>query len=60
MITGSAENIFIVWAYAGVSIGTLGLIIWVWLQSRRVNARLVALEAQGVRRRCAAPTGPAA
>jgi hypothetical protein len=61
MITGSAENIFIVWAYAGIGIGTLGLIGWVWLSARRVDARLKTLEAQGIRRRSAAPAnGPSA
>ena len=61
MITGSAENIFIVWAYTGIGIGTLGLIGWVWLGARRVAARLKTLEAQGIRRRSATPdNGPSA
>lgn len=45
------ENIFIVWAYAGVALVTLGLVVWVIVQSRQVKGRLAALEAQGVRRR---------
>ena len=51
MITGNNEIIFIIWAYAGVGIVTLGLIGWVWWQSRAVKARLAALEAKGIRRR---------
>jgi hypothetical protein len=51
MITGNDEIIFIVWAYAGVGIVTLGLIAWVWWQSRSVKTRLAALEAKGIRRR---------
>jgi hypothetical protein len=56
------ENIFIVWAYAGVAIVTLGLVGWVIVQSLQVKARLAALGAQGVRRRSATgePRGPAA
>ncbi|ALV26869.1 heme exporter protein CcmD [Pannonibacter phragmitetus] len=34
----------------------LGLTAWVWLDRRRLNADLRALEAQGVRRRTAAGT----
>jgi len=54
MITGSAETVFIVWAYAGVGLVTLALIGAVWLAARRVRRRLAALEAQGIRRRSAA------
>ena len=43
--------VFIIWAYVGVGIVTLGLIGWVWWQSRTVKARLAALEAKGIRRR---------
>jgi heme exporter protein D len=46
---------FIGWAYAGVALVAAGLIFWVALDSRRVKARLAALEAQGVRRRSAGP-----
>ena len=45
------DAIFITWAYVGVAIVTLGLIAGVWLASRRAKLRLVALEAQGIRRR---------
>ncbi len=46
---------FIVAGYAGVTLGTLALIGWTWARSRAVKARLAALEAQGARRRSAAP-----
>jgi len=42
---------FIIWAYAGVTLGTLALIGVVIVQARMVNARLKTLEAQGIRRR---------
>lgn len=53
METHAQDAIFIVWAYAGAAIVTLGLIAWVWWQSRQVKTRLAALEAQGIRRRSA-------
>ena len=56
MITGNSDVIFIVWAYAGVGLVTLGLIAWVWWQSRAVKARLAGLEAKGIRRRSDAGT----
>ena len=56
MISGNADNVFIVWAYAGVGIVTLALIFWVWWQSRRVKARLAALELKGIRRRSSGGT----
>lgn len=51
MITGNDEINFIIWAYVGVGGVTLGLIAWVWWQSRAVKARLAALELKGIRRR---------
>lgn len=51
MITGNDDVSFIIWAYAGVGIVTLGLIAWVWWRSRAAKARLAALELQGIRRR---------
>ena len=51
MITGNEEIVFIVWAYVGVGVVTLGLIAWVWFQSREVKARLAQLELKGIRRR---------
>ena len=49
------DYVFIEAAYAGVAVVTLALIAWVWLSSRRVKARLAALDAQGIRRRSAGP-----
>ena len=42
---------FIIWGYLGVAIGTLALIGWVIVDSRRVAARLKDLDARGIRRR---------
>jgi heme exporter protein D len=44
---------FIVAGYAGVTLGTLALIVATWWRRRAVEHRLAALEAQGVRRRSA-------
>jgi heme exporter protein D len=49
------HTLFIITGYAGVALGTLGLIAWTWASSRAVKARLQALEAKGVRRRSAGP-----
>ena len=49
------DAVFILWAYVGVAVVTLALIGGVWFASRRVKARLAALEAQGIRRRSAGP-----
>jgi heme exporter protein D len=57
MQTHAEDFVFIVLAYVGVAVVTLGLVGWVWVSSRRVKARLAALEAQGIRRRS---TGSAA
>ena len=53
METHAQDVIFIVWAYVGVTLVTLGLIGSVWWQSRRVKLQLAAHEAQGIRRRSA-------
>ena len=53
METHAQDAIFIVWAYVGVAVVTLALIASVWWQSRRVKAKLAALDAQGIRRRSA-------
>ena len=53
MIDLGPHAVFIVCAYVGVAVATLALIGWVWFESRRVKARLAALEAQGIRRRSA-------
>ncbi|MEO8756324.1 MAG: heme exporter protein CcmD [Devosia sp.] len=53
MESHAQDTIFIVWAYLGVGLVTLGLIAVVGWQSRQVKAKLAALEAQGIRRRSA-------
>jgi hypothetical protein len=47
------DVIFVIWAYIGAAVVTLGLIAAVWLQSWRIKARLATLEARGIRRRSA-------
>jgi heme exporter protein D len=47
---------FIVWAYAGAFLAVATLVGWIVLDARRVDARLKALEAQGVRRRSSGPS----
>jgi heme exporter protein D len=42
---------FIIWAYAGVALGSLLLIGFAIVDSRRVAKRLRDLEARGIRRR---------
>lgn len=56
MIDLGPHTSYILTAYAGVTLVSLGLIVWVIMQNRSVKARLAALEAQGVRRRSAGPT----
>ena len=51
MIELGPHAVYIVWSYVGVALTSLALIAWVALDSRRVRARLAALEARGVRRR---------
>jgi heme exporter protein D len=51
MIDLGPHTNFIVLAYAGVAVVTLGLIVWTAWRAREVRARLAALEAQGIRRR---------
>jgi hypothetical protein len=53
MINQNSENVFIIWAYVGVVVGVLALIGWAIFDSRRIAARLKALEDKGVRRRSA-------
>ncbi len=47
---------FIIWGYAGALAVALGLVGYVLWDSRRVAARLKALEARGIRRRSATGT----
>ena len=44
---------FIIWGYAGALVVTLALVGYVLWDSRRIAAKLSALEAQGIRRRSA-------
>ena len=53
MISDGAHFEFIAWAYAGVGVLTLALIGYVIWESRRVKARLAALDRAGVKRRSA-------
>lgn len=53
MIGEGAHFEFIAWAYAGVAVLTVGLIAWVIWDSRRVKARLAALDKAGIKRRSA-------
>ncbi len=53
METHAQDVVFVVWAYVGVGLVTLGLIAGVWMQAARARAKLAALEAQGIRRRSA-------
>ena len=53
MIGEGAHLEFIVWAYAGVAVITLGLIAHVIWDARRVKAKLAALDKAGIRRRSA-------
>jgi heme exporter protein D len=55
MIAGSAHVGFVVAAYAAAALVFVGLVAWLILDGRRLNARLVALEARGIRRRSAEP-----
>lgn len=51
MNSGEVHFVFIAWAYAGVALAVLALIAYVAWDSRRVKARLAALDKAGVRRR---------
>jgi heme exporter protein D len=56
MIDLGPHWIFIVWAYAGVFLAVAVLIGRIVVDGRRVDARLSALEAQGIRRRSSGPS----
>ena len=51
MIDLGPHVVFIVWAYIGVIVAVVALIGTVVLDARRTEARLKALDAQGIRRR---------
>lgn len=55
MITDGAHFEFIAWAYAGVGVLTLALILYVAWDLSRVKARLAALDKAGIRRRSEGP-----
>lgn len=55
MIGEGAHLEFIVWSYVGVAVLTLGLIVYVAWDARRVKRRLVELDKAGIRRRSAGP-----
>ena len=56
MIDLGPHAVFIVWSYIGVAVAVITLIGWTIFDARRVESRIAALEAQGIRRR----SGPAA
>jgi heme exporter protein D len=56
MIDLGPHAVFIVWAYIGVAVAMIALVGWTIADARRVESRVTALEAGGVRRR----SGPAA
>jgi heme exporter protein D len=56
MIDLGPHWIFIVWAYAGVFLAVAVLIGRAVVDGRRVDSRLSALEAQGIRRRSSGPS----
>ena len=53
MIGDGAHFEYIAWAYAGVAVLTVGLVVYVVGEARRVKARLAALDRAGIRRRSA-------
>lgn len=53
MIGEGAHLEFIVWAYTGGAVLTLGLIAYVAWDAQRVKQRLAALHKAGIRRRSA-------
>jgi heme exporter protein D len=53
MIDLGPHAVFIISAYAGVALAVAGLIAYVIADRRKVESRIRALEAQGVRRRSA-------
>jgi heme exporter protein D len=51
MIDLGPHAVFIIWAYAGVTLAVGVLIAWRLAEARQIDRRITALEAQGVRRR---------
>ncbi|GLQ12203.1 heme exporter protein D [Devosia yakushimensis] len=55
MIDLGPHAVFIVSAYAGVTLAIAGLIGWTLFDARRTAKKLADLEARGIRRRSAGP-----
>lgn len=55
MIDLGPHAVFIVAAYAGVSLAVAALIVWTRFDAHRVAKKLADLEARGIRRRSAGP-----
>ena len=53
MIDLGPHAVFIIWAYIGVAIGVVGLLLYAALDARRINNRLKDLDNRGIRRRSA-------
>jgi len=56
MIELGPHAAFIIWAYLGVGLAVLALIVRALWDARRTARRLAELEARGIRRRSAGPT----
>ncbi|MET3897759.1 heme exporter protein D [Devosia sp. UYZn731] len=55
MIDLGPHAVFIVSAYAGVTLAVVALIAWTLFDARRTASKMAALEARGIRRRSAGP-----
>jgi heme exporter protein D len=55
MIDLGPHAVFIIWAYLGVTLAVLGLILWTRFDARRTADQLTALEARTPRRRATEP-----
>jgi heme exporter protein D len=55
MINLGPHAVFIVSAYAGVTLAVAALIFWTLFDARRTASKTAALEASGIRRRSAGP-----
>ncbi len=55
MINLGPHAIFIICAYAGVTLALAALIFWTLFDARRTASKMAALEARGIRRRSAGP-----
>ena len=55
MIDLGPHAVFIIAAYAGVTLAVAALVFWTRFDARRVAKKLADLEARGIRRRSAGP-----